>query len=87
MEKKEEKEEKIPHMCVSIGHRPLRGRCPKSAIALVMSLRTKYEIKHPIHTEWDKYGNSLLQYIKNDWIRWGNPSLTIRSRLALGTVS
>ena len=30
-EKKEEKEkkEKIPHMCESIGHRPLRGRCPK----------------------------------------------------------
>ena len=25
---KEEKEEKIPHMCESIGHRPLRGRCP-----------------------------------------------------------
>ena len=29
-EKKEkEKEEKISHMCESIGHRPLRGRCPK----------------------------------------------------------
>ena len=27
-EKKEEKE-KIPHVCESIGHRPLRGRCPK----------------------------------------------------------
>ena len=28
-EEKEEKEkEKIPHMCESIGHRPLRGRCP-----------------------------------------------------------
>ena len=27
-EKKKEKE-KIPHMCESIGHRPLRGRCPK----------------------------------------------------------
>ena len=25
----EEKEEKIPHMCESIGHQPLRGRCPK----------------------------------------------------------
>ena len=37
MEKKEEEEEgkkkekeKIRHMCESIGHRPLRGRCPKS---------------------------------------------------------
>ena len=30
-EKKEKKEEeKIPHMCESIGHRPLRGRCPKT---------------------------------------------------------
>ena len=26
--KKEKEEEKIPHMCESIGHRPLRGRCP-----------------------------------------------------------
>ena len=24
-----EKEEKIPHICESLGHRPLRGRCPK----------------------------------------------------------
>ena len=24
----EEEEEKIPHMCESIGYRPLRGRCP-----------------------------------------------------------
>ena len=29
-EEKEKKEEKIPHMCESIGHRPLWGRCPKS---------------------------------------------------------
>ena len=28
-EEKEKKKEKIPHMCESIGHRPLRGRCPK----------------------------------------------------------
>ena len=27
--KMEEEKEKIPHMCESIGHRPLRGRCPK----------------------------------------------------------
>ena len=27
--KEEEKKEKIPHMCESIGHRPLWGRCPK----------------------------------------------------------
>ena len=29
-EEKEEEKEKIPHMCESIGHRPLRGRCPKT---------------------------------------------------------
>ena len=29
-EKKEEEKEKTPHMCESIGHRPLWGRCPKS---------------------------------------------------------
>ena len=28
-EEKEKKEEKIPQMCESIGHRSLRGRCPK----------------------------------------------------------
>ena len=28
-EEKKEEEEKIPHMCESIGHRPLQGRCPK----------------------------------------------------------
>ena len=28
-EKKKEEKEKTPHMCESIGHRPLRGRCPK----------------------------------------------------------
>ena len=27
-EKEEEEKEKIPHMCESIGHRLLRGRCP-----------------------------------------------------------
>ena len=33
-EEKEEKEkvEKTPHMCGSIGHRPLRGRCPAPSL-------------------------------------------------------
>ena len=30
--KKKEEEEKIPDMCESIGHLPLRGRCPKRRI-------------------------------------------------------
>ena len=33
-EKKEEKE-KVSHMCESIGHRPLRGRCPKSRVRYI----------------------------------------------------
>ena len=28
--KKEKEEEKIPHICESKSHRPLRGRCPKT---------------------------------------------------------
>ena len=28
-EEEKKKKEKIPHMCESIGYRPLRGRCPK----------------------------------------------------------
>ena len=32
-EKKEEKE-KVSHMCESIGHRPLRGRCPKAGAVM-----------------------------------------------------
>ena len=27
---KEEEKEKVSHMCESIGHRPLWGRCPKA---------------------------------------------------------
>ena len=30
----EKEEEKIPHMCESIGHRPLRGRCPAPSLTL-----------------------------------------------------
>ena len=31
-EEEEEEKEKIPHMCESIGHRPLRGRCPATPL-------------------------------------------------------
>ena len=34
-EEKEKKEEKTPHMCDSIGHRPLRGRCPKNEFMML----------------------------------------------------
>ena len=36
-----EKEEKIPHTCESIGHRPLRGRCPKGSFAANKNLDRK----------------------------------------------
>ena len=29
MEREKKEKEKIPHVCESIGHRPLRSRCPK----------------------------------------------------------
>ena len=42
-EKKEKKEEKIPHIYESIGHRPLRGRCPKrkNVMKIVTNIITK----------------------------------------------
>ena len=36
-EKEKEEEEKISHMCESIGHRPLRGRCPKAKSSKIFS--------------------------------------------------
>ena len=33
VEEEEEKKEKTPHMCESIGHRPLPGCCPKAGYA------------------------------------------------------
>ena len=35
---KEKEEEKIPHMCESIGHRPLWGLCPKSELFVLLNL-------------------------------------------------
>ena len=32
-EEEEEKEEKIPHMCESLGHQPPQGRCPKVCLS------------------------------------------------------
>ena len=34
-EEEKEKQEKIPHMCESTGHRPLQGRCPKGPTSLI----------------------------------------------------
>ena len=32
MKEEKKKKEKIPHMCESIGHQPLWGRCPKTIV-------------------------------------------------------
>ena len=41
-EEEGKKKEKIPHMCESIGHRSLWGRCPKGLInALVKKIRSE----------------------------------------------
>ena len=38
-------EEKIPHMCESTGHRPLRGRCPKTTTKTKTTTTTTTVIK------------------------------------------
>ena len=43
--KEKEKEEKIPHMSESIGHRPLRGRCPKGEKNFLSPHFTKFSLE------------------------------------------
>ena len=43
-EKKRE-EEKIPHMCESIDHRPLRGHCPKM-ICIMLNVTGCSKLQH-----------------------------------------
>ena len=54
-ETKEEKE-KIPHMCESIGYRPLRGCCPKTTRNISTSdAGAKHPPPHPLltrHLKW-----------------------------------
>ena len=40
-EEEEKEEEKIPHMCERIGHRPLRGLCPAPSL----------NFKHNLHRQ------------------------------------
>ena len=40
---KEKEEEKIPHMCKSIGHRPLWGCCPKTK---TFEIKNKIDIQN-----------------------------------------
>ena len=48
---KEEKKEKIPHMCESIGHRPLRVRCPALSLNLTDKLLQHSRARVPL-TIW-----------------------------------
>ena len=43
-EGEEEEKEKIPHMCESIGHRPLQGRCPAPSLKRDFLTTGAYEI-------------------------------------------
>ena len=43
-EKKTE-EEKIPHMCESIGHQPHWGRCPKGCLSVSVLWKTKSGVR------------------------------------------
>ena len=38
-EEEKEEEEKFPHMCESIGHRPLRGHCQKNKKFLLNNMK------------------------------------------------
>ena len=58
-EKEEEKKkEEIPHMCESMGHRPLRGRCPKGE-----------KNRSPKGNRWSAIPVALLCMIVN-WSEW-----------------
>ena len=65
-EKKEEKE-KVSHMCESIGHRPLRGRCPKS--------RVRYIYRSPKGNMWSAIPVALLCMVVNrsEWKQGSGP--------------
>ena len=53
LEEEEKKEEKIPHMCESIGHRPRRGRCPKREKERKQTKENGYRQSHTV----DMYTN------------------------------
>ena len=44
-QEEEEKKKKIPHVCESIGHRALWGRCPKSEQMHVQIMSVKMHLK------------------------------------------
>ena len=46
--KEEEKKEKIPHMCESIGHRPLWGRCPKKGETIQLFSRLAHLLDYDV---------------------------------------
>ena len=50
-EEKEE-EEKIPHMCESIGHQPLRGRCPKAGQRVLLTIYCPWSTVSKLLTTW-----------------------------------
>ena len=68
-EEEEEKKEKIHHMCESIGHRPLRGRCPKTGVGTTISshYHSEYlEVITTFNTRYDYVSFSLNRIKKQD---------------------
>ena len=43
--KKKKEKKKIPHVCEGIGHRPLRGRCPKGEKNFLSPHFTKFSLE------------------------------------------
>ena len=50
--KEEEEEEKIPHMCESIGHQSLRGRCPKAGQRVLLTIYCPWATVSKLLTTW-----------------------------------
>ena len=46
------KKEKIPHMCESIGHQPLRGRCPKAGQRVLLTIYCPWATVSKLLTTW-----------------------------------
>ena len=62
-------------MCESIGHRPLRGRCPKKVARVTMSLKRGqgHTIPAPPHTQTQKT-NSITTAFSHRCDQWGGVS-------------
>ena len=84
---KEKKEEKNPHMGESIGHRPLRGRCPKRRFRQIPAMT---DVSDPAsYALWSRNSKSqkLNRCILNGtMVRWLEKSLLFSISVNLADV-